>query len=256
MPVVRLDNYLDAYRLRGQAADPHIMAARGDRKDLTEFVNRRILDAIQIAPEDILLDIGCGDGCLLNMAAGRIAKGIGITASEDERTKLESAFPGLVFIAAQAQALPLPAKSVSKIVCNATLFYLPSAEDVQAALREMARVAAPAATIWVGEIPELDEYAHYGMYRGTSMLAFLWHLLRHNGLRAFLGMLRRWVRAIFGKEQIVLNSAGIFFATTKKMVSLAEGCGLRLQTYFRHQDLDEKGKITESHFRYDYVFTV
>jgi SAM-dependent methyltransferase len=256
MPVVRIDNYLDAYRLRGQAGDPHIMAARGDRKDLTEFVNRRILDAIKIVPEDILLDIGCGDGCLLNMAAGRIAKGIGITASEDERKKLESAFPGLVFIAAQAQALPLPAKSVSKIVCNATLFYLPGEEDVRAALREMARVAVPPATIWVGEIPELDEYAHYGMYRGTSMLAFLWHLLRHNGLRAFLGMLRLWVSAIFGKEQIVLNSAGLFSATPEKVIGMAEDSGLQLQMYFRHKDIDESGKIGESDFRYDYVFTV
>lgn len=50
MPVVRVDNYLDAYRVRGQADDPHVMAARGDRKDLTEFVNRQILDAIHIEP--------------------------------------------------------------------------------------------------------------------------------------------------------------------------------------------------------------
>jgi len=256
MPVVRIDNYLDAYRLRAQSADPHVMAARGDRKDLTEFVNRRILDAIKIVPEDILLDIGCGDGCLLNMAAGRIAKGIGMTASEDERLKLQSAFPHSSFIAAPAQAIPLPDCSASKVVCNAMLLYLPTDEDVYAAFREMARVARPGATIWVGEIPQIDEYAHYEMYRGASMLGFLWHLLRHNGIRAFLGMIRRWAKAIFGKEQIILNSAGLFIAKPEKLIAMAENSGLLLQTYFRHKDIDEKGKIEESELRYDYIFTL
>jgi ubiquinone/menaquinone biosynthesis C-methylase UbiE len=256
MPVVRVDNYLDAYRLRAQADDPHEMAARGDRKNLTEFVNRQILDAIQVVPEDVLVDIGCGDGRLLNLAAGRIAKGIGITASEDEQRKLQSTFPQFSFVAARAQALPLPSAMASKIVCNALLFYLPSEEDVASTLREIARIARPDATIWIGEVSEIDEYTHYRMYRGTSMPAFLWHLLTHNGLRAFLGMIKRWAKATFGKEQIVLNSAGFFYAKPEKLISMAESAGLRLRTYFRHKDLNDAGKIRECDFRYDYIFTV
>jgi hypothetical protein len=97
----------------------------------------------------------------------------------------------------------------SKIVCNGVLILFAHEEAVQAALREMARIARPGATIWIGEIPEIDEYSYYGMYGGNSMVAFLWHVLRHNELRSFLGMIRRWLKAVVGSEQIILNSAGI-----------------------------------------------
>jgi hypothetical protein len=105
-------------------------------------------------------------------------------------------------------------------------------------------------------MPEIDEYAHYGMYRGTSMLAFLWHLMKHNGLRAFGGMIRRWFRAVVGSEQIVLNSAGMLYLGPEKMLQLAESCGLKLKTYFRHRELDGSGKVVDSKFRNDYVFTL
>ena len=102
----------------------------------------------------------------------------------------------------------------------------------------------------------VDEYAEYGMYRGNSMISFLWHLLRHNGLRTFLGMIRRWLNAIVGNERIILNSAGMFHAEPEVFISLAESCGLRLKAHFRNKELDEGGRIVDSKFRYNYVFTV
>src|SRR5207249_2147378 len=102
-------------------------------------------------------------------------------------------------------------------------------DELMAALREMHRVARTGATIWVGEMPEVDEYAEYGRYTGDSMIGFLWHLLRRQGSRAFLGMCRRWASAIFGKEQIVLNSAGLYYVHPPKMIRMAESCGLRLR---------------------------
>ena len=255
MPVLRINNYIDGYRLRAQAPDIHELAARPDKKFLTEFVNRRIVDALQPGPDDFLVDIGCGDASLLRMAGGRCTC-LGIVSSVEEQRRLECEFPGLTVVAALAQSLPLESASVSKIVCNATLFYLPSESDVKAALHEMARIARPGATVWIGEIPEIDEYGHYGMYRGTSMLAFLWHLLWRNGPRSFLGMVRRWIKASAGKERIVLNSAGTFYAAPEKMVAMAESGGLRLTTYFRHKELDREGRVVDSQFRYDYVFTV
>lgn len=136
------------------------------------------------------------------------------------------------------------------------LFYLPGEEDVRSALREIARVARPGTTIWIGEISEIDEYKHYKMYRGTSMLAFLLHLLRYNGPRAFLGMVRRWGKSLFGDEQIVLSSAGFFYAKPEKFLAMAEKAGMRLRTYFHHKDMNESGKVGECDFRYDYIFTV
>lgn len=254
MPIYRIDNYLDAYRLRAEAEDLHELAARPDKKALTEFVNRAILDAIQPGPEDALVDIGCGDGSLLRMALGRVSACTGIVGSETERLRLESALQGVRFVACLAQSLSLESNSASKIVCNGVLFYLPHEDDVKAAVSEMARIACPGATIWVGEMPEIDEYAHYGIYRGTSMLGLLWHMLKYNGLRGFLGMCRQWLQAITGRRRIILNSAGIHYASPEKMIAMAQNSGLRLKAYFRHKELNDQGVVVESKFRYDYIF--
>jgi len=176
-------------------------------------------------------------------------------STEEEKARLESALPNLRFIASTAQKLPLPSNSASKIVCNGVLILFAREEDVRAALCEMARIAQPGATIWVGEITEIDECAYYGMYRGHSMFGLLWHLLRHNGLRSFLGMIRRWLKAVTGSYQIVLNSARNFYVKPDNMISLAQDCGLQLKTYFRHKELDPAGNVVESKFRYNYIFT-
>ena len=120
----------------------------------------------------------------------------------------------------------------------------------------MKRIARRDSIVWLGEIPGIDEYAYYGIYRELSMLGFLSHVMERNGVRAFLGMIRRWGKAVLGKEQIVLNSAGIFHVGPEKMVEMAEGCGLKLKTYFRHKEVDQQGSVVDSQFRYDYLFTV
>ncbi len=256
MPVMRINNYNDAYRIRAGREDLHELAARPDKQAVTEFVNRRILESLELEPEDVLVDIGCGDASLLRMAEGRAAKSVGIVATVEEKRRLESTFPGLSFVASTAQKLPLESGIASRVVCNAMLLYLPSERDVPAALREMSRIARPGAMIWVGEMPEIDEYQYYGMYRGNSMVAYLWYLLTHDGVRTFLGMVRRWLKAAIGRDQIVLNSAGLFYAGPEKIIALAKSSGLRLKTYFRHQEVDGGRKVVDSNCRYDYIFTV
>lgn len=255
MAVIRVDNYIDAYRLRSQSEDIHEMAARPDKKPLTEFVNRTILESLQPKADDFIVDIGCGDASLLRML-GSSVRSLGIVATIQEQDRLQSAFPGLSIKAGDATSLPMESGIATKIVCNAVLHYLPSESAVRAALCEIRRIAGTNATIWVGEIPEIDEYAHFGMYRGTSMMGFLWHVLRQNGIRSFAGMIRRWFNAVFGDERIVLNSAGIFHATPERMNRMAEDSGLRLKTFFRHKEVDHSGIVVDSPFRYDYLFTV
>src|SRR5215472_10472025 len=94
MPVIRVDNYIDAYRLRSHAEDVHELAARPGKKSVTEFVNRRILEELQPAPGDLVVDIGCGDGSLLRMLDESI-KSVGIVATIEEKLRLESVYPGL-----------------------------------------------------------------------------------------------------------------------------------------------------------------
>lgn len=252
MSVIRLDNFIDAYRLRAGGRDIHAMAAR--REEGTEFVSDYILHALQLTPADTLIDIGCGDGCLLRKAENLVSNCIGIVPTEEEKQRLDPIIPGASIVKGLCQKIPLPSQSVSKIVCNGVLFYLSSPHEVKAALLEMARIAQPGAQLWVGEIPILDEFAKFGMYRGNSVAALLRHTLTTDGPRAFFGMLKRLVNSWLGRDQLVLNSATLFHATPEEFLLLAQGSGLELESYCRHRELDREGNSVVSQFRYDYVF--
>jgi hypothetical protein len=60
------DLYIDAYGEKAEAADIHLMSWRS-RKELTDFICKQILAAINPRSDDFLVDIGCGDGSLLKM---------------------------------------------------------------------------------------------------------------------------------------------------------------------------------------------
>ena len=255
MAIIKVTDYVEAYRLRALSPDIHRMAGRDNKNALTEFVNSRILEEMELSESDVLVDIGCGDGCLLKMAEGRVSRRIGIVPTKEEKERLEGALPGATILTGVVQKLPLESENMSKVVCNAVLFYLHSKDEVRTALREIARVAQGGARIWIGEIPDSDDYARYHQYRGSSVFGLLWHLFRNDGPRAFLGMIHRLVTSAIGREQIILNSAGLFSATPPEFLSLTEGCGLSLERYVRHRDLDSGGSVADSESRYDYIFT-
>src|SRR5580658_4729917 len=98
MPVLRIDNFIDDYRLRA-AGELHELAARPNKQVLTEFVNRQIIEALDLAPSDVLVDIGCGDASLLRMIQGCVSRKVGVVATLEEKLRLESSFPELCFVA-------------------------------------------------------------------------------------------------------------------------------------------------------------
>jgi SAM-dependent methyltransferase len=255
MPIVRLRDHIEDYRLKALSPEMHQMAGRGDKKALTEFANKSILSQVCLGCDDVLVDIGCGDGLLLRMASGRTSAAFGIIPTADEKTRLQAVMPAVNFLVGTAQKLPLQSESASKIVCNGVLLLLESECEVRAALSEITRIARPGANIWVGEIPCVDEFAEFRMYRGTSMVGLLRYLLLNHGIRSFLGMCRRSAKAVLGNERIVLNSAGLFYANPAKVIELAQSCGLRLNSYFKHKEIDQEGRVVDSKYRYDYLFT-
>jgi hypothetical protein len=239
--------------MRASAPDMHQMAGRGHKEALTEFVNARILEAMQLEQTDVLLDIGCGDGRLLRNAS-RVSQRIGIVPTKEEKDRLEAILPDSVFYTGLAQKLPVSSHTAGKIVCNSVLLLMKSESDVADALREIARVARKDAKIWIGEIPDTDEYAEYKMYCGSSVPGMLWHLLKNHGVRTFMGMCRRLMKAQFGNEELIINSAQLYHSPPDKFVALAQSCGLRLETHFRHLEVDAQGRAVESKYRFDYVF--
>lgn len=110
-------------------------SGRGTDQAVTEFINRRILNELEVQPEDRLVDIGCGDGTLLRFGLqSGLTHVVGLAGSEEEAALLRTA--GLDVKQAHSDSLPLPDRSASVVVCNSVLHIVP-AEQIPARLREL-----------------------------------------------------------------------------------------------------------------------
>lgn len=255
MPIVKITNYVEYYRHLATLPDIHSISGRGDDVAATKYVNSRILAALDPSPDDVLLDVGCGDGCLLEMAKGRAKECIGVVPTGEEQSIVHAAVPGVRILVGLAQALPLESGSVSKVSCNSVFLYLESENAVLAAMKEIGRVARPKALIFIGEIPAADELTHFGKYKGDSVIGFLRHQLRQSGPRAFMGAAKTVALSSVGKATLLLNSATIFHASPERFIAMAEKCGLKHEAHFKHMRLDRSGAVVESPLRYSYIFS-
>lgn len=112
---------------------------------------RRMLNWLQIQPEDHILDIGCSDGYFLDRiaAAFPFEHGEGIEIAEHsvriaaERLKNRS---NIHVSAGSADALPFAGQSFNKIIVNEVIEHVP---DDRAVLREVARVSKPGARVYI-----------------------------------------------------------------------------------------------------------
>jgi ubiquinone/menaquinone biosynthesis C-methylase UbiE len=207
------------------AWDLHDLALRGrDKKEITRLIHEHIVDAVELRPEDDLVDIGCGDGILLRMAQQiGVHSALGLLATEEEVALVRRT--GLNVVQGLTHRLPLPDACTSVVVCNSVLLIVPR-EEIPASLREIDRIARPGARIFIGEIPfaaQHDPTPQFETRRET-----LDYLYRKHGLRAWFGMLRRMVWwQITGKPAVIRAGTAIsFFASPEEFAALAEAAGL------------------------------
>ena len=252
-PVFKVSNYVDAYRLRAKySRDVHELDGRRGFRRLTEFTNLQICESVHIDSVDSLVDIGCGDGCLLAVAKERgVQNAIGLSGSEEEAQRLRDA--GFNVLQAFTNSLPLPDSTATVVVCNSVLLIVPRRE-IPASLTEIARIARPGARIWLGEIPCIPELQ--SVPRHNSVSAMLRYLLHTHGLRTYLGMCRRLISSLLRGEPFILNSSPVtlFFSEPEEFIQMAADAGLELKRYFRHEVIDTSGKIRETEGRFNYIF--
>src|SRR5215470_3074478 len=203
----------------------HDLALRGRGKEaVTAAIHQQIIREVGLGPEDDLVDIGCGDGTLLRMAAQiGVRSAIGLVETEEEVTRVRAT--GLSVRQAYSDQLPLPDASASVVVCNSVLLIVPR-DKVLPSLREMRRIAKPGARIFVGEIPFTPGPSPEPQFNsGWQTLTYLY---RKHGFRTSLGMARRiayW--KLTGKPMVIRDGTQIsFYATTEEFLALACDAGL------------------------------
>lgn len=115
--------------------------------------HQAIVDRLRLAPGDILLDAGCGNGLTLATAADRVA-GLAIIGIDLDAVALDAAKAWLSetdahcrwFCRDLSAPLPLPDASVTRVVCHDVLECV---ADAPRLLDEAARVMQPGAlSVW------------------------------------------------------------------------------------------------------------
>ena len=102
------------------------------------------LARVRLEPGQRVLDIGCGVGAFLRLAADRGAVPIGLDASETLLELARRRLPGADLRAGDMESLPWDDDSFDLVTGFNSFFF---ANDMVAALREAGRVARPAAPV-------------------------------------------------------------------------------------------------------------
>lgn len=127
-------------------------------------------------PGDHVLDVGCGDGFLLDAIAASEATVAGVEISAvrlaQARTRLAGLRPPVALEIADAADLPFPSATFSLVVCTEVLEHL---EDPGAALREALRVLMPGGRI-VCSVPHREHIAWHRCIHCGEMTSVSGHL--------------------------------------------------------------------------------
>jgi SAM-dependent methyltransferase len=106
-----------------------------------------LCDAAGVASGQRVLDVACGTGIVARTAADRVAPDgtvVGVDLNEAMLTVARRVRPDIEFRQSDASALPAADAEFDAVLCQMALMFFP---DRAGALREMARVAVPGATV-------------------------------------------------------------------------------------------------------------
>lgn len=255
MAIVKCNDWIDVYKAKSKSKDVHELSGRGTRAVLTEYINDQLVNLLPLHKDNTLVDIGCGDASFLRKIAALIKNGIGILPSEDEKGKviqfLGEQFPNITIQKGLASTLPLTDHIADVIVCNGVLILL-SAEAVSEALGEIARIAKPGATVYIGEVPEKNEFA--GRTYGDSIIKWLWYIYKNRGSQAFKRSVFQVLKACFTQEPFIISPQVHFYMESSKFIQEAKNHGLECVRYFNHWHLDENQSAIDHPTRINYLF--
>jgi SAM-dependent methyltransferase len=122
-----------------------------------------LCDTAQLSTGQRVLDVACGTGIVARTAAERVgdAQVVGVDLNQAMLTVARRVRGGIDWRQGDVTALPLADRSFDAVLCQMAFMFFP---DRIRALREMARVAAPAGTVAVLVPASLDAQPAYGPF--------------------------------------------------------------------------------------------
>jgi len=159
---------------------------------------------IQIAPQS-LLDIGCGDGRLINLIKSVVPKTLGIDRSEQAISFARAFNPDIEFKCADIASL---SGSYSLVTLIEVLEHIPD-EDMENFIRNVDRLIQKNGFLLVS-VPTVNvslnkkHYRHYNLELLRSTLEPHFEIKKHWWLYR-RGLLERWLRAMIVNRLFILN---------------------------------------------------
>ncbi len=131
-------------------------ACTGGRKDknLLNFINNQVLEIMNFQSNDIVLDIGCGGGSLVNKVSKIVYKAVGIDLS-NIMISYANVSKNTFYIQGNMQNLPFKEKCFSKIVCISSLMYIPE-NSLEGFFSELNRIITKDGSIFLGQLLNKD----------------------------------------------------------------------------------------------------
>lgn len=262
MSIYRAKDFKDAYRVRASSKDIHAMSGRDGRHDITMFVSQKIYNELNVLEKDVLLDVGCGDGTLLRIDSDaskeRVGERKGILPTIEEVERLNQLFKSPMAILGTVTQTTLPKEYADKVVCNGVLLLLSGKEEVAEALSELCRITKKGGTVFVGEIPTLDEYTVLNennlIPQHKSFIERAVIVLKHFGIKEVLIRIINRIKLKINSGIVVHAPPTTYWSSPEEFSELAKTVGLRLKKSFPSSSLAENGSPLVSKTRYDYIF--
>jgi len=254
LTISKAKNHIETYKIKSFAKDFHEMSGRNDNR-LTAFRNQKIISSMLLSKEDVIIDIGCGDGTLLSEISTCISRGFGIVPTNEEKLRLEKEhqLANIQFLQGLSTSLKCENEKATKVICNGVLLLLETKEELIESMHEIKRVAAKNALVWIGEIPRIDEFEYNRKSYGDSILRWILWVYKNNGALSAFNAIKKVIKAALTKESFVISPKKIFYIEPEDFIAICENVGFEVVTSFKSQSIDSGQNEIDSPTRYDYI---